>query len=259
MEPNKKTIYEYYEKEALIENRQDAMYCSNKWNSYWHVVLQKKVITSLKELSGDSFLDVGCAEGLYIKYYEDIGNPDRGANRKIVGTDIAKNYLDKAKKRSPDMTFIQTDIEYLPFRDREFDIILCTETLEHVLNPKNAILELLRVANKYVIISVPGHTPFFDIAKSLGFVNNRDSQTFSSPGKGHINDLSIDILEEWINDNRIKFEFIEKFIYCYFPTEVAKKMRVPIWFLRIFDKLVSMIPIINKKGLVQYIIIENKI
>lgn len=255
MKLNKKTIHDYYEKEALIENRQKAMYGGNKWDAYWHIVLQKKVTTALRELvHGESFLDVGCAEGLYIKCFEEIASHGRSA-----GIDIAKNYLNKAKTELPNVAFVQADAEYLPFKNREFGVVLCTETLEHVLNPKNAFLELLRVTNKYIIIFVPGHTPFFYSAKFLGFIKDEKvSQIFSSHGKGHINDIHIDLLEKWLCENGAKFKFIEKFTYCYFPPEIAKKLRIPIFFLRLFDALISKCPLLNKKGLVQYAIIQSQ-
>lgn len=252
---DKKIVYNYYEKEALFEHRQKAMYDKDKWDSYWHVVLQQKVITTLKKLSPiKNFIDVGCAEGLYDRCYERI-DPD--AN--VIGIDIAKNYLVKAKIESPKTSFVQADMEYIPFKNRKFDIVLCTETLEHVLNPKKSFLELLRLSNKYVILSIPGHTPLFYLIKFLGLIKDKDPfQIFSSPGKGHINDISIDLIEEWLNEYREDFVIIERYTYCYFPPDIAKKFRIPIFFLIIFDRIISKIPIINKVGLVQYAVIKNK-
>lgn len=255
MEINKKTIHNYYEREALIEDRQKAMYSGNKWDSYWHLVLQNKVATALRELvHGESFLDVGCAEGLYIKCFEKY-NP----HGMCVGVDIAKNYLNKAKIGLPNAAFVQADAEYLPFKNREFDIVLCSETLEHVLNPNKAFLELLRVSRKYLIISVPGHTPFYYFAKFLGLVKEEKlSQMLSSPGKGHINDIPLESLERWLSESGAEFKFIEKFRYCYFPPQIAKKVCIPIFFLILFDKFIFKTPIINKRGLVQYAIIKSE-
>jgi len=50
---------------------------------------------------------------------------------------------------------VQGDIHNLPFNDQEFDVVLCSETLEHVTNIKEATIELLRIAKNAVIISVP--------------------------------------------------------------------------------------------------------
>jgi hypothetical protein len=49
------------------------------------------------------------------------------------------------------------DIQALPFNDSTFDIVICTEVLEHL--PKKVLLqgvkELQRVSRKYVLVSVP--------------------------------------------------------------------------------------------------------
>ncbi|MEO8601870.1 MAG: methyltransferase domain-containing protein [bacterium] len=41
----------------------------------------------------------------------------------------------------------------LPFRDDAFDVVLCSEVLEHLVRPVEALAELLRVARKYVIVT----------------------------------------------------------------------------------------------------------
>ena len=47
--------------------------------------------------------------------------------------------------------------EYIPFADKTFDTIICTEVLEHVLYPSKVIEEIRRVLNEqgYVLLSVP--------------------------------------------------------------------------------------------------------
>jgi len=50
--------------------------------------------------------------------------------------------------------FVRSNAEDLPFKDREFDIAVFAEILEHVDNPEIALLEAKRVSKK-LIISVP--------------------------------------------------------------------------------------------------------
>ena len=47
------------------------------------------------------------------------------------------------------------NIHDLPFEDDEFDVVTCSETLEHVTDFRHATEELLRVAKKAVVITVP--------------------------------------------------------------------------------------------------------
>ena len=69
-------------------------------------------------------LDIGCGGAPYAKYF-----PNR------VGFDHAAG---------PDVDVVG-DAHHLPFQDGEFERILCTEVLEHLLDPAKAIAEMRRV------------------------------------------------------------------------------------------------------------------
>ncbi len=53
------------------------------------------------------------------------------------------------------ITLVQAPIEHLPFSDHHVDTVVCTHTLEHVLDVKVAMNELRRVCKKCIIIIVP--------------------------------------------------------------------------------------------------------
>ena len=111
---------------------------------------RKELITNELELipQGTSFLEVGCAQGLFVKT----------AKRKAeiaVGVDYEEDKLEFASKASLNCDFIQGDGEKLPFKDKAFDIVLCTEVIEHIPNWKKAVKEISRVAKKKVIITIP--------------------------------------------------------------------------------------------------------
>lgn len=55
--------------------------------------------------------------------------------------------------------FVQANIESLPFKDKEFDVSILSEVLEHVDHPEKALREAMRVAHD-VIISVPNEYEF---------------------------------------------------------------------------------------------------
>lgn len=52
---------------------------------------------------------------------------------------------------------IDEGLPKLPFRDNSFDTVVCSDVLEHIGSHKQAINELLRVARKKVIITVPAY------------------------------------------------------------------------------------------------------
>lgn len=125
----------------------------------------KTVVKTIRPLNIDSVLDVGCGEGYTLARLqkEKIGKTYEG----IEYDDTA---VALAKKMNPKMTIKQGDIYKLPYKSNSFDLVICTEVLEHLENPKKAYRELIRVSKKYVLLSVPNE-PFFTIQR-IGRLQN---------------------------------------------------------------------------------------
>jgi len=96
-----------------------------------------------KEISySKRILDVGCD---YNTLKKNIGN-------KVVGVDL---YGD------PDIKIDFEKEKLAQFKDNEFDLVVCTEVLEHLENFHEMIDELFRVSNKYILISLPNCLDIF--------------------------------------------------------------------------------------------------
>ncbi len=72
----------------------------------------------------------------------------------MVATDLSENACQRAREIFG-LTARSGDLHDLPFEDGEFDVALCSETLEHVSDFRSALSELLRVARTAVVITVP--------------------------------------------------------------------------------------------------------
>lgn len=83
-------------------------------------------------------LDVGCGDGqtsgLWLR--EHAGS--------YIGVDIAPNIVEQARALGLDARVIE-DAATLPFADHMFDVVICTEVLEHLFNPLQAAGEIRRV------------------------------------------------------------------------------------------------------------------
>jgi ubiquinone/menaquinone biosynthesis C-methylase UbiE len=90
------------------------------------------------QLPCEAFLDAGCGDGRYLAALA-AELPARRA-----GTDISERILETARQRV-DADFRQGSLEALPFADGEFDLVLCTQVIEHVPDADGAIAELARV------------------------------------------------------------------------------------------------------------------
>ena len=99
-------------------------------------------------IAGDSVCDVGCGTGHLLR----LIRKGRGeAVKRYVGVDfvIPEHF-------SPDgLEFVEAPIEKLPFKDGEFDTVVCTHVIEHILDYRHAIAELRRITSRRLIIVVP--------------------------------------------------------------------------------------------------------
>lgn len=100
----------------------------------------------LADTVGRSVCDVGCGTGVLLKTVRAA----RGAGR-YTGVDFVVE--DAAAIDGVD--YVAARIENLPFADGEFDTVICTHVIEHVLEYREAIAELRRVARRRLIIVVP--------------------------------------------------------------------------------------------------------
>ena len=60
-----------------------------------------------------------------------------------------------ARQFNPQIRFHLGSAYALPFRDDSFDTVLCSEVLEHLEHPVDALRELNRVARRHIILTVP--------------------------------------------------------------------------------------------------------
>lgn len=243
-----KKIREYYEREALLfENHQKGMYFGDPWNKYWHRTRLSHILKMAKTVMFKSFLDVGCAEGYYLKFIATQGS--RGSN--IVGLDVAKNYLVKAKKEAYKGSWVLGDAHELPFRNDSFDLVLCSEVLEHLSDPKKAFGEVARVSKKSILISIAGENPLHFFAKKLGLIRPEDP--YKNIGHGHIREMKISkIVLRWAPETGCKH--LKSLITCYFPVSFFRNHRIPnllIPIAKYVDKLIGKLPVIREMGVVQ--------
>ena len=96
---------------------------------------------------GDTICDVGCGTGVLLRRLRE----GRGGRGRYTGVDFVVD--DAAAIEGVD--YVAAEIEDLPFADGAFDTVICTHVIEHVLEYRQAIAELRRVARKRLIIVVP--------------------------------------------------------------------------------------------------------
>ena len=103
--------------------------------------LQRLALATLSLGAGDRLLDVGCGTGAGV----------RSAAPGVVsatGIDLSAGMVARATELAaglPNVTFLQADVEALPFPDGAFTALLCTTSFHHYPDPVGAAGEMARV------------------------------------------------------------------------------------------------------------------
>lgn len=110
-----------------------------------------------RELSGlpprSSILEVGCGDGSFTKELVKY-SPD------VVAIDISESQIAENAKHFGGITFQQHDVaERFPFELGAFDVIWCSEVLEHLFDPAFALREMHRILKPggKLLVTVPYH------------------------------------------------------------------------------------------------------
>lgn len=98
----------------------------------------------------ESILEAGCGEGDVTSYLEQVF----GLQCKITAFDISAKVVEEAKSKCKSVV-ISTGNIYKIEGDSKYDLVCCCEVLEHLEEPEKALQELLRVSNRYLLVSVP--------------------------------------------------------------------------------------------------------
>jgi ubiquinone/menaquinone biosynthesis C-methylase UbiE len=129
-----------------------------------------KFVKKLGRVDGAA-LDLGCGDGRLTAELR---------ARRIVGADVSDVALERARTRLAklDVRLVPlTPDRRLPFRDNEFELVLCAETIEHVVDVQMLLSEIRRVLapGGRVAISTPAHSRLTGLSMLLrGFERGFD-------------------------------------------------------------------------------------
>lgn len=111
----------------------------------WHQGKLNTVLELIKEnkASPKKILDVGSASGWFLQQIK-----KRYLKAECVGVDVYKEAIKYGNKKYPQLNLLYADAHNLPFDDDTFDLVICAEVLEHVLEPEKVVAEIKRVLTK---------------------------------------------------------------------------------------------------------------
>ena len=177
----------------IERNSKESANSAYSSKDYQKIILSKEHQLFFKQISdllstkkipidGKTIADFGCGIGNLIYYINKTYKP-----LKSYGYDFSDKVIELAKKRLPDTSFIEHDIYKDP--NIKFDIIFCTETLEHLLYPDKVLQNFTSILldKGYIFITVPdgrkdtfiGHINFWSVESWEVFIKNNCPSNYS--------------------------------------------------------------------------------
>jgi ubiquinone/menaquinone biosynthesis C-methylase UbiE len=108
-------------------------------------------------------LEVGCGDAAFTKSLAEYSSC-------VTGIDLSAQQIERNTRAYPELFFLQHDVaERLPFRDDSFEVIWCSEVLEHLFDPGFALREMQRVLvpQGKLLVTVPHHGWFKNVLIAL--------------------------------------------------------------------------------------------
>jgi len=193
----------------------------------WYQLIIKMLRSAVHEFYGKRILEVGCGFGVFCVYVA-------GAGANVIGLDVSSRAIHKANDLAKRMrvqnriAFIIADARFLPFKDYASEIVVCSETLEHVPDYERAFGELVRVTNKsgYLCLTVPNllSTSLFEYVVLILIGQPQYVKNEACLEKEQI--FHIFKLRELLNREDITIKMIRSTDFLHFPPRVRETLKI---------------------------------
>jgi 2-polyprenyl-6-hydroxyphenyl methylase/3-demethylubiquinone-9 3-methyltransferase len=129
------------------------------------------VLEYLVPVTGKRVLEVACGRGGFVKLLTLKGGVMFGADFSSTALGIARRKTLEDCGEGIHARFTQADAQQLPYAKESFDIVISCETIEHVLDPLSAVMEMARVCRTGGLLYLT--TPNYFNAMGLYYVYTR--------------------------------------------------------------------------------------
>ncbi len=127
----------------------------------WLRPFQKKFTNAIASLHPESVLEIGAGEGFLLHQLQ-----THLPNTKFLGYDLIPEFVAEGQRLFPELHLAVGDIYQIDQPDHSWDVVVASEVFEHLERPADALVEVKRVAKKYVVLSVPWE-PYFRLGNLI--------------------------------------------------------------------------------------------
>jgi ubiquinone/menaquinone biosynthesis C-methylase UbiE len=193
----------------------------------WYQLVRKMLYSVFDDFKKQVVIEVGCGVGGFLV------NISKSC-KEVVGLDVSLKAVHMAKDLAKRFGFYEKvnlvvgDAQFLPFKGDVGDIVVCSETLEHVPDYGRAFDELVRITKsaRYLCLTIPNFlsTAFFEnlILLLIGQPGYVKSQVCVE--KEHI--FHIFKLKRLLNRQKVKIVEFRSTDFMHLPPRVRKFFKV---------------------------------
>lgn len=125
-----RTQYHHYD-DSLVEDE-------------WQLEIYLHALGLMKKNNFKSIVDIGCGSAYKLVTY--LGE------YKTLGLELPVN-VEMLRKRYPERTWMVSDFSLRP--DIKTDVVVCSDVIEHLVDPDELLDYIKRISYKYLILSTP--------------------------------------------------------------------------------------------------------
>ncbi|MEM3551482.1 MAG: class I SAM-dependent methyltransferase [Candidatus Bathyarchaeia archaeon] len=201
----------------------------------WYQLVIEMLCSNFRDLNGKIVIEVGCGLGGFLlnisKSCEEVVGLDVSSKAIHIAKDLAKKFGLQNR-----VNFIVGDAQFLPFKENGGDVLVCSETLEHVPDYEKAFSELVRVTKKsgYLCLTVPNFL-------STAFFENMILLLIGQPGyvKSHVSVEKERIfhvfkLRKLLNQHKVEVIALRSVDFLHLPPRVRKLLKIE-WPLQVIS------------------------
>lgn len=228
---NDETQFAQWNEEMAYKYDPEAYHLRSNFLIRW--VERRRVKTILHFLNScphDTVLEIGCGAGNVLQQV---------LSNRLHGIDLSIFLLKKSQLRLAEYQakLARANAERLPFADRQFNKLVCSEVLEHVSNPRQVVSEMARVAKAdgILVISVPNEVwinRVKGIIRSLGlerWLLQGSNGAYNSPSQmteeWHLHSFNLKLLQD-ISHNILLIRQTQAIPFSFIPLRYVAHCQV---------------------------------
>jgi methionine biosynthesis protein MetW len=178
-------------------------------------------------------LDVGCGDGSLLEPF--------CRSQECYGVDVSEAQLKKAQKKGIRTYRVDLESGTLPFADDFFDLVICSETIEHLLDPDNLLQEIhrtVRCGGSFILTFPNMNQPLSWLMQVAFDLPPRFSARYKSP---HVRDYTLRIMKNVLVNFGFEISNVTgTYLYPY-------EGKISQWLATSFPRLAEKIIVVSEK------------